>query len=64
MKITITTDDGTLIDRIDSLNEYDLTKPMGRASMVEDIKLAIQLGCKRADVPAEEIPKWVAENHE
>ena len=41
MKLMITTDDGELIDIIEHVEDFDLDKSVARASLIEDIKEAI-----------------------
>lgn len=42
MRIHLVTDEGELIETID-LNEYDLSKPLVRTMLVEDIKREVEI---------------------
>ncbi len=51
--INITTDDGELVERIDT-REYDLTKPMAQASLNMIIRKSIKIA-DRKDVEADQM---------
>ena len=38
MKILIVTDDSRLLGEIENIEDYDLDKPMARASIIDDIQ--------------------------
>lgn len=44
MYLTIATSQGTVIDRIPDLEEYDLNNSFARADLINDIKNAIERG--------------------
>lgn len=42
MKLYLLKDDGTLQEIVENIEEYDLTKPMPRAALIEEIKEAVE----------------------
>lgn len=44
MKIQIITDEGILIETIEDAQEYDLSKPVAKAMLCEQIKDALERG--------------------
>ncbi len=44
MQITITNDDGVIFEIIRHAEQYDLTKPLARADLVEQIRIGINRG--------------------
>lgn len=42
MKLYLLKDDGTLYEIAEDVEEYDLTKPMPRMELIEEIKEAIE----------------------
>jgi hypothetical protein len=44
MKIYIVLNDGTLLDTIEDVEQYDLSKPMARAALVDEIRRGINIG--------------------
>lgn len=60
MRISITTDEGELIDVIEDVEQYDLRSPIASTALVEEIRAAVQRGlakgegfrvCKRCGSP-------------
>ncbi len=48
MKITIATDQGEVIAIIKNVEEYNLAKPLGRASLMDEIVEAVEEGNRLA----------------
>jgi hypothetical protein len=44
MRIVVVTDEGTVIDTIEHVEEYDLDKPLARADLLDEIRQAIRRG--------------------
>lgn len=42
MRLALITDDGELVDAIEDIDAYDLSKPMTRADVIEDIERMVR----------------------
>ena len=58
MKLTITTDEGLVLDTIEDIEMFNLDKPMAAANVAEEIASIMKAAVKRGDVPASEIAGW------
>lgn len=58
MKLLLVDDDGTVLDSIDDLEQYDLSKPLAMADLLTDIKTALRRAKKLKEIENAQPGKW------
>jgi hypothetical protein len=58
VRLTITTNEGTVLGVIDALETWNLDKPNAQANFMAEVQSIVRGGAKVADSEGEYVPSW------